>query len=287
MILTPQRMLCDLRFGTTDTQDTSSYPAGYEMRKLDQAQDELCDELLLADPLILADYYDLTLTGAERYYLPTYIPRFNFETILQINDITDDATLPGKTISTAWRDRVNIVDGSLSPEYEGWSVIDNNIEFPGLPSSGKMRIWYTHRPVGFFYATLAADAGNTDVTFPTSATDGDIIFEDDYYNGMKIYSGGQVRRITDFVGSTRVATITPAWTTNPVKTTGVIELISPLPDRYHNQIVLRAIRSVKNQIDDDDSSILREITAGSEVMKMRMGKREKQGPEYIRQIERF
>lgn len=287
MIHTVQRMLADVRFGTTDTQDTSSYPSGYEMRKLDEAQDELCDELLLADPLILADYYDLTLTGAERYYLPTYIPQFNFESILMINDVTDDTTQPGKTIATAWHDRVSIVDNTMNADYEAWSVIDNYIEFPGLPTSGTMRIWYTHRPVGFFYATLAANAGASNVTFPTTATDGDIIFEDDYYIGMKIYSSGQVRRITDFVGSTRVATVTPAWTTPPVATTGVIELISPLPERYHKQIVNRAIRSIKNHIDDDDSSILRELLQDTERMKARMNKREKQGPEFIRQVERI
>ncbi len=284
MILTPQRMLIDLRFATCDNQDTSSFPATYEIRKLDEAQDELCDELLLADPLILADYYDLTLTGAARYYLPTYIPQFNFESILMITDVTDSATSPGKTVATAWRDRVNIVDTSIIPEYEPWSIIDNNIEFPECPSSGTMRIWYTHRPVGLFYGTSAAGAA-TSVTFPSTATEGDVITEDDYYNGMKVYVGGQVRRITDYVGSTRVATITPAWSSNPTDAT-TVELISPLPDRYHKQIVLRAIRSIKNHIDDDDTSILREINMGTDIMKSRIGKREKQGPEFIRQVER-
>jgi len=279
-------MLADLRFGTTDTQDTSSYPSGYEIRKLDEAQDELCDELLLADPLILADYYDLTLDGSQRYYLPTYIPQFNFESILMITDVTDNANAPGKTIATAWHDRVSIVDDTLSPEYESWSVIDNYIEFPKLPNSGTMRIWYTHRPVGFFYGTVAANASSTNITFPSSPTDGDVILEDDYYIGMKVYVSGQVRRITDYVGSTRVATITPAWTSAPT-TASTCELISPLPERYHKQIVNRAIRSIKNHIDDDDSSILREIQQDSERMKARMNKREKQGPEFIRQVERI
>jgi hypothetical protein len=149
-----------------------------------------------------------------------------------------------------------------------------------------MRIWYTHRPVGFFYGTVAANAGSTDITFPATPTDGDMILEDDYYNGMKVYVSGQVRRITGYVGSTRVATITPAWVSAPT-TASTCELISPLPERYHKQIVLRAIRSIKNYIDDDDTSILREIGMGAEVMKARMGKREKQGPEYVKQVDRY
>ncbi len=284
MISTVQRMLTDLRFATCDNQDTSSYPSGYEIKKLDEAQDELCDELLTADPLILADYFDLTLTGAERYYIPTYIP-FNYETILMVNDVTDDTTLPGKTIATAWRDRVSIVDSSMIPEYEGWSIIDNNIEFPGLPGSGTMRVWYTRRPVGLFYGTVAANAGSTDITFPTTPTVGEVILENDYYNGMKVYVSGQVRRITDYVGSTKVATITPAWSSAPT-TASTVELISPLPDRYHKQIVLRAVRSIKLDLDDDDTSVLRKIQMDTDLMKSRMVKREKQGPEYIRQIER-
>lgn len=50
---------------------------------------------------------------------------------------------------------------------------------------------------------------------------------DDYYNGCIIHlnadtGSGQVRTITDYVGSTRVASITPNWGTNPDDTTDYI-----------------------------------------------------------------
>lgn len=50
---------------------------------------------------------------------------------------------------------------------------------------------------------------------------------DDYYNGCIIHlnadtGSGQVRTITDYVGSTRVASVTPNWGTNPDNTTDYI-----------------------------------------------------------------
>jgi hypothetical protein len=52
---------------------------------------------------------------------------------------------------------------------------------------------------------------------------------DDFYNGavVKIQSGagaGQSRRITDYVGSTRVATVDSNWVTNPDNTSVYIVL---------------------------------------------------------------
>ena len=67
--------------------------------------------------------------------------------------------------------------------------------------------------------TIVADTSTTQVQLATSESS-----VDDAYNGMviRIISGagmGQSRRITDYVGSSRIATITPAWTTRPVSGT--------------------------------------------------------------------
>ncbi len=63
-------------------------------------------------------------------------------------------------------------------------------------------------------ATAQAGSSNT-ITLDTGANSAD-----DYYNGLaiEITSGtgsGQYSRITDYVGSTKVATVYPAWSTNP------------------------------------------------------------------------
>ena len=67
------------------------------------------------------------------------------------------------------------------------------------------------------YLSATATAGSdTTITFPNS---GDVSALNDWYNGLeiKISSGtgsGQTRTISDYVGSTRVATVSVDWTTN-------------------------------------------------------------------------
>jgi len=279
-------MLDDMRFAVTENIDYSSLPSNYEINKLDEAQDDLCDELLTTNPLILASYFDLALDGSMRYYLPDSIP-YDYETILMISNITDSATLPTKTIVTAWHDRLNIIDDTILTDRITWSIIDNYIEFPNCDSTGTMRVWYTRRPTGFFYGTVAAGSSSTTVVFPTTPTAGEILLQDDIYIGMKVYVGGQVRRITDYVSSTKVATVTPAWTTTPVVTTDTVELISPLPAQYQKTIVNRAVQSIKLDLDDDDSGIARKIEQDENRAKSRLAKRQRQMPETVRHIDRF
>ena len=279
-------MLQNVRFAVTDNIDYSSFTANYEINKLDEAQDDLCDELLLSNPYILASYFDLTLNGSMRYYIPDSIP-FEFETILMITDIDDDENTPTKTIVTAWHDRLNVIDETMMTENIAWNLIGNNLELPNHESSGTLRVWYTRRPTGFFYGAVGTGPISTTVVFPTTPTMGELIPQDDYYIGMKVYVNGQIRRITDYVNSTKVATITPAWTTTPVATTDTVELISPLPAQYHKSIVNRAIQSIKLDMDDDDSGIARKIFQDENRAKTRLGKRQRQMPETVRHIDRF
>ena len=277
-------MLVDLRFSVGENLETSGLDSDYEINKLDEAQDALCDELLTANPLILASYFDHTLDGSMRYYIPDSIP-YDYETILMVTNISDDSTLPSKTVSTAWHDRLNIVDDTMLVDRISWSIIDNYIEFPNCEADGTLRIWYTRRPTGFFYGLVGAGSTTTTVVFPATPVAGEIIPKDDYYIGMKVYVNGQVRRITDYVNSTVTATITPAWTTTPVETTDTVELISPLPEQYQKIIVSRAAQSIRLDQDDDDSGIARKIDQDENRAKSRLVKRQKQTPETIRHIE--
>ena len=81
-------------------------------------------------------------------------------------------------------------------------------------------------------ATLAADTGLQSIRSNTAQAgaagtitlDARALAVDDFYNDTLIYltggtGAGQVRRIRDYVGATRVATIIPVWTTNPDVTT--------------------------------------------------------------------
>jgi hypothetical protein len=72
-----------------------------------------------------------------------------------------------------------------------------------------------------------------------SATSTTIVFDDaamsavdDYYNGMvvMVYGGtgaGQARRITDYTGATKTATVDPSWGTDPDATSDVIVMPGP------------------------------------------------------------
>lgn len=101
-------------------------------------------------------------------------------------------------------------------------------------------------------ATAQAGAAGT-ITLDASAS-----AVDDFYNGtlVLITSGtgvGQVRLITDYVGSTKVATIGPNWQTNPSATS----VFSILPASYVQGVVALAAGSITagviatDAIDDD------------------------------------
>ena len=74
------------------------------------------------------------------------------------------------------------------------------------------------RPNMFGHRGLAQAGASGSITLHTNASS-----TDDFYNGaLVVVTGGtgvgQVRRITDYVGSTRVATVDANWVTNPDST---------------------------------------------------------------------
>jgi hypothetical protein len=283
MIRTVQRCLAELRQLTNQNYDESAFQSNFEMTALNDGQDILADKILKENPYMLSTYYDLTLTGLERYYLPDSIP-FNYDTVLMMEDITGGATSPAKTLNTVWHDRMEYHEDNIITDRLAWSMRDNYVEFPNLENNMTVRIWYSKKPTGLFYGTAQAGSTTTTVVFPTTATAGEVLIDNDVYIGMKVYSANQVRRITDYVGSTKVATITPAWTTTP--TTGTVELISPLPDRYQQIMVAEAARIIKIANSDDDTQIGRYIEEREALMSLRIARPVVGEPEYIRKIGR-
>lgn len=250
---------------------------------IDDAQNKIADIILDERPDILSYYFDLTATGALSYFIPDSIP-FDYETILHIEDYTDSDS-PTRTSATQWFDRMEYIEDFINPTYDVWSVRDQYLEFPDKPTNKTFRVWYTRRPVGLFYGTVAAGASTT-VTFPASPTVGEVRNVNDYYNGMKVYiSSGDVRTISDYVGSTRVATVSSAFGTTPT-TSHTVSLLSPLPERYHSLIADVAARLIKIGNDDDDTLILRFLEKEEDRMRNRIRKKEIQSPEYVRRIGR-
>lgn len=247
---------------------------------LDSAQSKIYDILTKQDPLLLSYYFDLVLDGSREYYIPDNLP-FNYSQIHVITDITDDSTTPISTMSSNWDDRMNYYDGDWVPVKLMWNLRDQYLEFPELPTGVTVRIWYSRRPVGFWYGTLTS--GSTTTAVITTPTAGEIVLETDYYNGMWLVKGTQVRHITDFSFSGDVATFTvDAWST--AASTDVVSLISPLPSRYHQLIVDEAIRRQMVGNDDDDILVARLQREDIAIAQGNMNTRQRQGAGHIKNI---
>jgi len=93
-------------------------------------------------------------------------------------------------------------------------------------------------------ATAAANLANVWANLDTqinvaSATGSTIVFDDaamsavdDFYNGMAVFvyggtGAGQQRRVDDYTGATKTATVSPNWATNPDATSDVIVMVGP------------------------------------------------------------
>lgn len=108
------------------------------------------------------------------------------------------------------------------------------------------RIWWLRKPGTLHQGTVSAATANS-ITFPTTPTYGDIESIDDAYVGdyVRIVSGTgafQDARITDYVASTRVATLesldgsSNAFSTIP-DGTSVYSIMPWFPEEYHDTLV--------------------------------------------------
>ncbi len=287
MIKTLQYMLTELRQFSGQNRNRSSIDDDVMVSLLDTAQDKIVDTMIANDPYLFSNYYDLTLDGSERYYLPDYLP-FDYFSIVQVTEVSSGEEY--KTVHTVWGDRLFYTNQNVYTFNSAWSIRDQYIEFPQKPASGTIRIWYTRRPKGFFYATASAGSTTT-ATIGTAATFGQIIPTDDYYIGMKVAreSTYEVSRITDFdaftTSSTHTVTFSPAFNT-VVASTNVISIVSPLPDRYVQLIIDDAIRRIKVGHNDDDTQYARMNNENED--KMRQGLNNlTQYPEYVAKVPRM
>lgn len=250
--------------------------------RLDDAQNILVDEVLAQDPIMLSTYYDLTTTGAERYYIPDSATGFDQERIIMIEDIGAGSDSPVQTVYTLWGDRLSYHTDKIITTSIAWSVRDNYLELPNLETGSVLRVWYTRRPTGFFYCT-AASGTTTTAALPATMTAGELILEDDIYIGMKVAINTQVRSITDWVASTR--TLTFAAVSSAVGSSTIIDLISPLPKQYQHRIVDLTCRRMRIGLNDDDLSIARYDLKNKETMQGRLSRKSRQEPELISKVD--
>jgi len=252
------------------------------MGVIDDAFDRVCDEIISANPTMLATYYDLSLDGSQAYYLPDLIP-WNYESILLVENITGGVDDAEATITTIWGDRMRYVEGwPLTYGRIIWSIRDQYIELPNKETTGTLRIWYPKRPAGLFYGSASAGATTTSVTIAT-ATVGQLVAETNHYIGMYIIHDTQARRIS--ANTTAGVFTVSAWTTAPSEN-DVLDLVSPLPRAYQQRAIREAQIAIRAGGDDPIGDLVMLSDREAPDMTRRLRKSGIQGPEYIRRVDR-
>lgn len=196
------------------------------LRDLHSAQKDLFERLQRAsgqESLIGYTELDITLTADQEFYaLP---PAFRNFIALEQRDETNTQIV---------KESLNTIP--LYSQEVGIQILDGQRGFRIQPTPSITKTWtlcYTKGPIVLHYATAQA-ATSTTITFdtPSSANAGELVSLDDYYAGslVHVYSAStgerQVREVSAYDASTKVATLRVPWGTTP---TGTI-LYEILPD---------------------------------------------------------
>lgn len=150
--------------------------------------------------------------------------------------------------------RRNFRAGYTSEQYLIYN--DKIIFSPATDLSGHIRLWFIRTLPKLHYGTAAAGSSTT-ITLAASPTLGWLHKDHDIYTGclIGIYSGagvGQVRRITDYNATTRVATVDETWLSYP-DTSSIYSLISPVPEQMQELLPIGAALRGAGKMSDDQN----------------------------------
>jgi len=209
------------------------------------------------------------VADTETIALPTnFSSQASLLNMVRVEKVLSDSRVP---LSYRKRyDEANTISGAGSgdsylPTYD---FRGNNLVLEPTPASSAtagIRIVYKGLPPHLRSATAQAGGAST-IALDASADP-----RDDYYNGAKIYiySGtgiGQIRTISDYVGSTKVATVSAVWGTNPDSTSIFSTLIhDDFPEIFHPLIPMYATKKAflkersLNEKTHYDGSALKEL----------------------------
>jgi hypothetical protein len=200
-------------------------------RALDNAAEQLFEDLL-ADGVDLTVFKrEFTLTAdssdSKRYALP---PRTR-----QVGIMKDDNS-EYSPLDFYQTQAVGFV-----VEENGLAVRWRNVS----SFSGNVKGWLIQSPTKMQAAVMPTAATSTTIVLAASPSVGSTVIDNDYYNQARIaiVSGtgvGQVRTITDYVGSTRTCTVA-TWDTTPTTTgSSTYALLCDLPAAAMRCLTLRA-----------------------------------------------
>jgi hypothetical protein len=200
------------------------------LRDLHSAQKDIFERLQRAsgqESLIGYTELDITLTADQEFYaLP---PAFrNFISLEQRDSTNTQIVL--ECLHTI----------PLFSKEVGIQILDGQRGFRVQPTPTETKTWtlsYLKGPIVLHYATAQAAAAST-ITFddPASADAGELVSLDDYYAGslVHVYSAStagerQVREVSAYDATTKVATVRVPWGTTPAGTI-LYEILPDVPD---------------------------------------------------------
>jgi len=170
-------------------------------------------------------------------------------------DLSANKPIPLQIVS--YKNRYEYEAGMLfDSTYPKVSIRNKYLEFIPIPSATVadcIKVYGMRTPFKLHYGTAQAGAATT-ITLATSATKGSVETTNDYYKycWLKITSGtgaGQIRQVSSYVGSTKVATVDTAWTTNP--STDSVYSFLPMNAGYNRVLVLGAALDMKRPLNLD------------------------------------
>lgn len=216
---------------------------------LNEAYMSRCMDLIMASEGYFEETHAITLVAEQAAYaLPSnYVAdQKEFVKVARVERLIGGYWLPlafKKRLNEAVSSTgVDSADGYVPTyEFRGRSIVFDPP--PASAESGTTRLVYAYQPPRLRSATAQAGASAT-ITLDTDADP-----RNDYYNGSKIMitsgvGAGQIRDISDYVGSTKVATVSVAWTTNPTSASVFSTLINTdFPEIFHELIALDACLS--------------------------------------------
>lgn len=232
----------------------------------------------------------LTITAAtEAIALPD---NFTANEFSLLQTVIVEKVLSSSRVPLSYRKRYNEAN-STSAGASGETYLPtydfrgNNLVLEPTPTTTEtdgIRITYKALPPRLRCATASAGAAST-ITFDSSADP-----RNDYYIGAKIYiysglGSGQIRTISDYVGSTKVATVSAAWTTNPDSTSVFSTLIhQDFPEIFHEIIPLYVAKKAFLKERSLGQKIVYEATSLKEleVQMMRFVEERTESPKFVR-----
>ena len=238
------------------------------MRRLHSAQQEIIRKIVEEDPSFFVETSTLDLTGSQETYDLPLNARLGSRIVMGENMSSNlNNPVNGPIPAAHLRDYFSYQDaGSLVNIHPYYSFMLEGSKVrveptPSVSESNAIRIWYVPS-YGNMLEGFVAGAGANTITLPDGdpnyAASFDIVDRrDDFYNGMvvRILSGagvGEYKKITDYDGGTRVATVESNWSETPESSGDNVSkyaIICPVPEDHHNVVTVRAAMegAIKNR----------------------------------------